>query len=35
MRTEQVGRVLENFAEFAEVDRDEMDGWTAVALRKI
>jgi ribosomal protein L11 methyltransferase len=35
MRTEQVSRVVENFAEFAEVDRDEMDGWTAVALQKI
>jgi ribosomal protein L11 methyltransferase len=34
MRTEQVGRVLDYFAEFAEVDRDEMDGWTAVAMQK-
>jgi hypothetical protein len=34
MRTEQVSRVVENFAEFVEVDRDEMDGWTAVAFQK-
>jgi hypothetical protein len=34
MRTEQVNRVLEKFPEFSEVDRDEMDGWEAVALRK-
>jgi ribosomal protein L11 methyltransferase len=34
MRTEQVSRVVENFAEFVEVDRDEMDGWIAVALQK-
>jgi len=34
MRTEQVSRVVEHFAEFVEVDRDEMDGWTAVALQK-
>ncbi len=35
MRSDQVNRVLENFAEFSEVDRDEMDGWEAVALQKI
>lgn len=35
MRSDQVSRVLENFAEFSEVDRNEMDGWEAVALQKI
>jgi ribosomal protein L11 methyltransferase len=35
MRTEQVGGVLENYEEFAEIDRDELDGWEAVALQKI
>lgn len=34
MRTEQAERVLHEFAEFTEIQRDEMDGWTAVALRK-
>ncbi len=34
MRTEQVERVLQEFSEFTEIQRDEMDGWTAVALRK-
>lgn len=35
MRTEQVTRVLQEFADFTEVLRDEIDGWTAVALRKL
>ena len=35
MRTEQVRRVLETFTEFAEIDRDQMDGWEAVALQKL
>jgi len=35
MRTEQVSRVLENFPDFAEVDRDELEGWEAVALQKM
>ena len=34
MRTEQVSRVLQEFPEFIELQRDEIDGWTAVALRK-
>lgn len=35
MRTEQVARVLQEFPDFTEVQRDEMDGWTAVALQKL
>jgi hypothetical protein len=35
MRTEQVARVLKNYETFAEIDRDELDGWEAVALQKI
>lgn len=35
MRTEQVSRVLHEFPDFTEVQRDEMDGWTAVALQKM
>jgi ribosomal protein L11 methyltransferase len=34
MRTEQVEKVLREFSQFKEIDRDELDGWTAVALRK-
>ena len=34
MRTEQVSRVLQEFPDFTEVERDEMDGWTAVVLQK-
>jgi ribosomal protein L11 methyltransferase len=35
MRSEQVSHVLKNFPDFTELDRDEMDGWEAVALQKI
>ena len=35
MRTEQVSRVLQEYSEFSELQRVEMDGWTAVALEKI
>jgi hypothetical protein len=34
MRTEQVEKVLREFSQFKEIDRDDLDGWTAVALRK-
>ncbi len=34
MRNEQAERVLNEFIDFTEVQRDELDGWTAVALRK-
>ncbi len=34
MRTEQVIRVLQEFPDFTEVQREELDGWTAVALQK-
>jgi ribosomal protein L11 methylase PrmA len=34
MRTEQVERVLQEFTLFDEISRDEIDGWTAVALQK-
>ena len=34
MRTEQVDRVLQEFTGFIEIDRANLDGWTAVALRK-
>lgn len=35
MRTEQVTRVLQEFPHFTELQREEMDGWTAVALQKM
>ena len=35
MRTEQVERVLQEFPDFKEMQRDEMDGWIAVALQKL
>ena len=34
MRTEQVERVLQEFSEFEEMQSEEMDGWSAVALRR-
>lgn len=34
MRTEQVQRVVERFTDTREVGRAEMDGWTAVVLRR-
>lgn len=35
MRSEQVTRVLQEFPMFREIQRDELDGWVAVALRKM
>lgn len=34
MRTEQVADVLQHYSQCTEIDRDELDGWTAVALKK-
>ncbi|MSV36605.1 MAG: methyltransferase [Actinobacteria bacterium] len=34
MRTEQVEKVLLSYGDFTEVGRDELDGWTSVALQK-
>lgn len=34
MRTEQVERVVGEFANFTEIDRDHLEGWTAVVLQK-
>lgn len=34
MRLEQCDRVLEHYEEFIELERESMDGWCAVALRK-
>jgi ribosomal protein L11 methyltransferase len=35
MRLDQVDKVLEHFTDFVRVDTLELDGWVAVALRKI
>jgi len=34
MRTEQVADVLQHYSQCTEIDRDKLDGWTAVALMK-
>lgn len=34
MRTEQVSEVLRHYSQCTEITRDELDGWTAVALQK-
>lgn len=34
MRTEQVADVMQHYSQCTEIDRDELDGWTAVALKK-
>jgi hypothetical protein len=34
MRTEQVAEVLQHYTQCTEMTRDELDGWTAVALKK-
>ena len=34
MRTEQVADVLQHYSQCSETTRDELDGWTAVALKK-
>lgn len=35
MRDEQCDRVLEHYGEFTEIERESLDGWCAVALRKM
>jgi ribosomal protein L11 methyltransferase len=35
MRDEQVAQVIQHFTDCEEIERESLDGWTAVALRKL